>query len=130
MRELTIAGPRTGRPYPAVDTGQRWNGAPVVAFRLDDLVHLIEACDGLDANGEGLVMLDGAPHDLTDGHAEPVDVVAIEAGGRALVLYVPAGRIWDEAAPNRTVNPVRGTDPGRPCPACAAGTGEGDPWQA
>lgn len=117
MRQTSITGPVTGRSSPAIHTGQTWNGAPVLAFRQADLLRLIIAGDARDANGEGLVILDGTPHDVTGGNAEPVPALRADVDGQAVTLYVPEAGIWDETTPNSTVTAV-GYDEDNRCRAC------------
>lgn len=54
-RTTRVIGPSTGRTYPALDTGEKWNGARILAFTLPVLTDLITADDGLDSNGSGLL---------------------------------------------------------------------------
>lgn len=117
MRATTILGPVTGRPYPGYETGRTWNGAPVVAFASDALAALVAAGDGTDANGEGLAVVDGIALDVTNGHAEPVETLREQIAGNVVTLYVPAGRVWEQAGPNSTVNGI-GWDADNRCRAC------------
>ena len=117
MRATSIVGPITGRPYPAYDTGRRWNGASVIAFTSDVLAALIAAGDGTDANGEGLAVAEGGALDVSDGRAEPVETICAPTAGAVTTLYVPAGRMWCETDPNSTVTGI-GYDEADACRAC------------
>lgn len=97
MHKTTVIGPFSGNPYPALDTGETWNGARVLAFRLPDLLTLIRSGDGRDANGEGLSVRAGHPVDLTEGYAETVPAFIAEVDGDSLIVYAPEGRSWEEA---------------------------------
>ena len=91
MRAIQITGRASGRTYTAQDTGQTWNGSPVLAFTAEEIRAYIEAGDGEDSNGYGLRIESGAIVDRFDAHeAEPVPT--LETGTAA--LYVPTGRIW------------------------------------
>jgi hypothetical protein len=96
MHATQIVGPHTGRTYEAHDTGQTWNGSPVLAFTRDTLLALIEAGDGADANGYGL------RHDIVDVTSPeedtPVPTLVADVAGETQVLYVPEGRVWQAAA--------------------------------
>lgn len=97
MRATRITGPETGRPYEAYDTGETWNGAPVLAFTWAEISALIEAGDGKDSNGYGLEARSGEVLDVFDaGDYEVVATILAEVGGDTLILHVPAGRIWNE----------------------------------
>lgn len=92
MRALQITGHASGRTYTAQNTGQTWNGSPVLAFTAEEIRAYIEAGDGEDSNGYGLRIEAGAVVDRFDEYeAEPVPTLA--SGPAA--LYVPAGRIWE-----------------------------------
>lgn len=116
MRTTRIIGPATGRTYEAHDTGERWNGAPVLAFTFGQMRALIEAGDGEDANGDVLLIEAGEVIDVAGPeYAQPVPIIAAEVGGDTLLLYVPEGRIWEEAgAPATGI----GYDPADRCRAC------------
>jgi hypothetical protein len=126
MKHVIVIGPTTAIRYPALDTGETWNGNPVVAFRARDLAHLIENGDGADSNGEGM----RGPHvpvDVTDGEARVVPTILAEVGGDMLALLVPEGRAWDLApideTPNSTVRGVSARvwfDAEDRCCACGA----------
>jgi len=97
MRTTYIVGPTTGRLYEAHDTGDTWNGAPILAFTLSDLLALIKAGDGADGNGYGLENHAGRIVDVTGPDDEiPVPTLIADVRGDTLVLYVPQGRTWDE----------------------------------
>lgn len=121
MRVTTIVGPVTGQTYPAIDTGETWNGAPVLGFASATLTRLVAAGDGADSNGEGLAVIDGRAVDLTNGEVQPVEVVRTRIGGQDVTLYVPGGRIWEEAEsnPNSTIAGI-GYDMLNRCRACGA----------
>lgn len=114
MRPTTILGPVTHRPYPAVDTGERWNGAPVIGLTASTMLDLIRAGDGRDANGEGIQHRDGLVFDRSadeiDGQPVPVIVANIE--GEDVALFVPEGRVWEQA--------TAGYDAEDRCAACGA----------
>ena len=54
MRAVQITGHVSGRTYTAQDTGETWNGSPVLAFTAEEMRAYIEAGDGADGNGYGL----------------------------------------------------------------------------
>lgn len=117
MRTARIIGPSTGRTYEAHDTGERWNGAPVLAFTFAQMHALIAAGDGQDANGHGLAIRAGNVVDVAGPEdVEPVPIIAAEVGGDTLLLYVPEGRMWEEAGP--AGSPVIGHDTADRCRAC------------
>ena len=99
-----IVGPTTGRLYEAHHTGDTWNGAPILAFAMSDLLALIKAGDGADGNGYGLENHAGHIVDVTGpDDVIPVPTLIADVRGDTLVLYVPEGRAWDER--------TRGHDP-------------------
>lgn len=89
-----VAGPRTDATYRAYDTGSRWNGLPELGLHTGELARFIANGDGLDANGEGLAVVDGTFVDITDGVAEPVRVEQVHGHP----VWVPAGRVWLQAS--------------------------------
>lgn len=92
MRAVQITGHASGRTYTAQDTGETWNGSPVLAFTAEEMRAYIEAGDGADGNGYGLRIEGGTVVDRSDEHeAEPVPT--LENG--AARLYVPAGYVWE-----------------------------------
>lgn len=98
LRRVAIVGPVTGRTYGGLDTGERWNGAPVVAFSTQTLIELVEAGDGRDANGEGLRTAGRSGRrfvDVVDGSPRHVRSVVVSIKNATTVLHVPAGRTWD-----------------------------------
>lgn len=118
MRTIRVLGPITGQTYDALDTGESWNGAPVLAFRWADMQTLIQAGDGADGNGFGLAMHGGTFVDVTScSEFEEVPTVVADVDGDALVLFVPQGRIWDEAPVNSTFTGI-GYDAEDSCLAC------------
>ena len=118
MRATHVVGPVAGRFYQALDTGERWNGAPVLAFTLDQMHALIAAGDGSDSNGYGLAIDTGQVLDVTGPcEHEPVPTIPAEVRGDAIVLYVPAGRVWEETSANSTVAGI-GYDADGRCRAC------------
>ena len=101
-----IVGPTTGRLYEAHHTGDTWNGAPILAFAMSDLLALIKAGDGADGNGYGLENHAGHIVDVTGPDDEiPVPTLIADVRGDTLVLYVPQGRTWDETTPCPTAEP-------------------------
>ena len=94
MRRVTVIGSTTGTTYPALDTGETWNGNPVVAFRANDIACLIQNGDGIDSNGEGL-RGPREPVDVTEGEATSVPTIVAEVDGHTLALFVPEGRAWN-----------------------------------
>lgn len=95
-----IVGPVTGDTYEAHDTGDTWNGNPVLAFTMSELLGLIRAGDGADANGAdangyGLHYRDGDIVDILTDDVVPVPTLIADVRGDTLVLYVPQGRTWD-----------------------------------
>ncbi|GMA33669.1 hypothetical protein [Litorihabitans aurantiacus] len=105
MRTTAILGPVTRRPYPAIDTGERWNGSPVVGFTSATMLDFIHKGDGRDANGEGIQIRDGLVFDRSaddEGDGEPVPVVIAAYEGQGVALFVPTGRVWEEVASGYT----------------------------
>jgi len=97
MRTTHVVGPATGHLYEAHDTGDTWNGSPVLAFTLSDILALIKAGDGVDGNGYGLENHAGRIVDVT-GPDDLIPVPTLIADVReTLVLYIPEGRAWEEA---------------------------------
>ena len=102
MRTTQVVGPATGSLYEAHDTGETWNGSPILAFTRSDLIALINAGDGADGNGCGLQNHAGRIVDVT-GPNDLVDVPTMIADvrGDTLVLYAPEGRAWEETDTDR-----------------------------
>jgi hypothetical protein len=96
MRQVTVIGPKTEARYAAFDTGETWNGSPVLAFRGFDMARLIASGDGADSNGEGL-SVPYLPVDISDGEAVDVPLITVDVDGDTFGMYVPQGRIWDLA---------------------------------
>ena len=96
-----IIGPATGATYEAHDTGDTWNGNPVLAFTMSELLSLIRAGDGADANGYGLHYRDGDIVDIVPDDVVPVPTLIADVRGDTLVLYVPEGRVWDTEPDDR-----------------------------
>ncbi|WP_420113771.1 hypothetical protein [Pseudactinotalea sp.] len=93
-----IIGPRTRHLYAGYDTGQTWNGSPVLGFTHAQLQTFIEQGDGTDANGYGLTRdpADGFRDVTSATQSEPVPTLTLDdLDGDPITVYLPAGRIWD-----------------------------------
>lgn len=99
MRITDVIGHASGHIYEAYDTGETWNGAPVLAFTAGTLALLVAARDGTDANGDGLAIRAGEPVDISEGEVRPLRTIAAEVDGDTLLLYVPEGYLWTEETP-------------------------------
>ncbi|MGJ9414417.1 hypothetical protein ACHAAC_17085 [Aeromicrobium sp. CF4.19] len=100
MNIVHIIGPETGTIYPAIDTQQRWNGSPVVAFLYDDMHAMIANGDAADANGYGLATYAGEVVDYDDADSfEAVPVLRFTIGALQERAYVPEGRCWEVVEP-------------------------------
>lgn len=96
MRAVQITGPVSGRTFTAHDTGETWNGSPVLAFTSEEIRAYIAAGDGEDSNGYGLRIEAGAVLDRFDEwEADPVPTLSARLENAPVTLYVPAGRIWE-----------------------------------
>lgn len=103
MHTTRVIGPATERLHAAYATGEAWNGAPVLAFTAAQMRALIDAGDGVDSNGYGLTVQGGRFVDvLGPEENEEVPTITAEVLGAPCVLYVPAGRVWDEMPTNST----------------------------
>ena len=97
MIATQIVGPNTGDTYEAFDTGETWNGCPVLAFTMSELLALVRSGDGADGNGYGLEYHAGHIVDVTGpGDISPVPTLIEDVRGDTLVLYAPEGRVWDQ----------------------------------
>ena len=118
MRAVKINGTVTGQVHEGFATGEVVNGAEVVAFTERQMFALIEAGDGADANGYGLLVCAAEVLDVHGpGQVEAVPTITARIDGCDVALYVPAGRIWDLVDPNST-NTVSQYDPDDRCRAC------------
>ena len=96
--DLPVSGPVTGARYLGVDMGEDWNGSPVVGFTYTEMYRLIRSGDGADSNGEGLAWRSHyVLADVSDGEETEVPTAAFTVGTDEVTVYVPEGRIWDEA---------------------------------
>lgn len=105
MRPTTILGPVTAQPYPVIDTGERWNGSPLIGFTAATMLDFIKAGDGRDANGEGIQVRDGLVFDRSAEEVEgqPVPVIVGTIEGQDVALFVPEGRVWEMAPAGQDV---------------------------
>lgn len=138
-----IVGPASGHLYAGYDTGQRWNGTPVIAFTRAQLEALIAHGDGTDSNGYGLIydVQGGFTDAFSDTEAETVPPQTIlDLEGDPITVYVPAGRNWElstEAGPSLYNGDLECTACGShlanshqpTCPTTEAQTQHADPLQ-
>ncbi|QAY64984.1 hypothetical protein ET495_17335 (plasmid) [Xylanimonas allomyrinae] len=91
-----VVGPTTGHTWTALDTGERWNGCPVIAFTYSVMRAIIAAGDGADVDGGGLTTDPrGRIIDTTGADVEAVPSLTVSIENRTTVVYIPAGRCWD-----------------------------------
>lgn len=93
-----IVGPTSGHLYAGYDTGERWNGSPVIAFTHAQLQALIEHGDGMDSNGYGLTYDPdtGFTDVSSDTETEPIPPQTMtDLDGAPVTVYIPDGRCWD-----------------------------------
>lgn len=92
-----VVGPVTGRHYSAYDIGEEMSGAQGLGFDRDVLVEMIQAGDGVDANGEGMELRDdGRLVDVEDGRVWQIPRRLDRFEGQPRELYMTPGRMWDE----------------------------------
>lgn len=119
---VLVVGPTTGHLYAGYDTGETWNGSPVIGFTHAQLQTFIDHGDGIDANGFGLTQDEetGGFFDTSSPtEFEPVPAAPIEdLDGEQITIYIPSGRIWDLHQPGHTAPSLYNAD--LECTACGA----------